>query len=132
AYWNLVLANAAVSVQQQSLDLSLELERTNRARVDVGPSPPLHLVSAQAEVAQRRENLIVAQTQARQAEDELRILVLDPKRQDYWSVRLTPGDLVPPVGAAADIDAAVRSALNQRTDLQRTRKQIQINETQVS
>src|SRR4029078_11535895 len=64
AYWNLVLANAAVSVQQQSLDLSLELERTNKARVDVGQSPPLDLVSAQAEVAQRRENLIVAQTQA--------------------------------------------------------------------
>jgi HAE1 family hydrophobic/amphiphilic exporter-1 len=132
AYWNLVLANAAVGVQQQSLDLALELERTNKARVDVGQSPPLDLVSAQAEVAQRRENLIVAQTQARQAEDQLRILVLDPARPDYWSVRLKPSDLVPPVGAAPDIDAAVRNALNQRTDLQRTRKQIQINETQVS
>ena len=132
AYWNLVLANAAVSVQQQSLDLALELERTNRARVDVGQSPPLDLVSAQAEVAQRRENLIVAETQARQAEDQLRILILDPARPDYWSVRLHPGDLVPPVGAAPDVDAAVRNALTQRTDLQRTKKQIQIAETQVS
>jgi hydrophobic/amphiphilic exporter-1 (mainly G- bacteria), HAE1 family len=132
AYWNLVLANAAVGVQQQSLDLALELERTNRARVDVGQSPPLDLVSAQAEVAQRRENLIVAQTQARQAEDQLRILILDPARPDYWSVRLQPGDLVPPVGPGPDTDAAVRNALNQRTDLQRTKKQIQIAETQVS
>jgi HAE1 family hydrophobic/amphiphilic exporter-1 len=132
AYWNLVLANAAVGVQQQSLDLALELERTNKARVDVGQSPPLDLVSAQAEVAQRRENLIVAQTQARQAEDQLRILILDPARPDYWSVRLKPGDIVPPVGQAPDIDAAVRSALTERTDLQRTRKQIQISETQVS
>ena len=132
AYWNLVLANAAVGVQQQSLDLSLELERTNRARVDVGQSPPLDLVSAQAEVAQRRENLIIAQTQARQAEDSLRILILDPARPDYWSVRLQPGDIVPPVGPVPDVDAAVRNALNQRTDLQRTKKQIQIAETQVS
>jgi len=132
AYWNLVLANAAVGVQQQSLDLSLELERTNRARVDVGQSPPLDLVSAQAEVAQRRENLIVAQTQARQAEDQLRILILDPARADYWSVRLQPGDIVPPVGPVPDVDAAVRNALNQRTDLQRTKKQIQIADTQVS
>jgi len=54
AYWNLVAARAAVSVQQRSLDLSLELERNNRARVDVGQSPPLDLVSARAEVAQRR------------------------------------------------------------------------------
>ena len=132
AYWNLVLANAAVGVQQKALDLALELERTNRARVDVGQSPPLDLVSAQAEVAQRRENLIVAQTQARQAEDQLRILILDPARQDYWSVRLQPGDVVPPVGPTPDVDAAVRNALNQRTDLQRTKKQIQIAETQLS
>ncbi len=52
-----------------ALDLALELERTNRARVDVGQSPPLDLVAARAEVAQRRENLIVARTLARQAED---------------------------------------------------------------
>ena len=67
-------------MQQRSLDLALELERTNRARVDVGQSPPLDLVAAQAEVAQRRENLIVARTNARQAEDLLRTLIVDPKR----------------------------------------------------
>jgi HAE1 family hydrophobic/amphiphilic exporter-1 len=129
AYWNLVLAKAAVAVQQHSLDLSLELERNNRARVDVGQSPPLDLVSARAEVAQRRESLIVAQTQVREAEDQLRVLILDPKRTDYWSVRLETADLVPPVGPSPDVDAAVRNALSIRTDLERTRRQIQINET---
>ena len=129
AYWNLVLARAAVSVQQRSLDLSLELERNNRARVDVGQSPPLDLVSARAEVAQRRESLIVATTQVRQAEDQLRLLILDPKRPDFWFVRLEPADMVPPIGPAPDVDAAVRNALRQRTDLQRTQRQIENNET---
>jgi outer membrane protein len=129
AYWNLVLARAAVTVQQQSLELSQELERNNRARVDVGQSPPLDLVSARAEVAQRREGLIVAQTQVRQAEDQLRILIMDPKRADFWTVRLEPADLVPPIGPAPDVDAAVRNALNLRTDLQRTRRQIENSET---
>ena len=129
AYWNLVLARAAVSVQQRSLDLSLELERNNKARVDVGQSPPLDLVSARAEVAQRREGLIVAETQVRQAEDQLRVLILDPTRSDFWFARLEPTDVVPPIGPAPDVDAAVRNALGQRTDLQRTRKQIENNET---
>jgi hydrophobic/amphiphilic exporter-1 (mainly G- bacteria), HAE1 family len=111
AYWALVLARAAVSVQQRSLDLSLELERNNQARVDVGQSPPLDLVSARAEVAQRRENLIIAQTLVRQAEDQLRTLIIDLKRPDYWAVRIEPVDLVPPVGPAPDVDAAVRVAL---------------------
>ena len=132
AYWNLVLARAAVAVQQRSLDLSLELERNNRARVDVGQSPPLDLVSARAEVAQRREGLIVAQTQVRQNEDTLRLLIVDPKRPDFWFVRLEPTDLVPPIGPAPDVDAAVRNALSQRTDLLRSQQQIANNETLLS
>jgi HAE1 family hydrophobic/amphiphilic exporter-1 len=129
AYWNLVLANAAVAVQQRSLDLSLELERNNQARVDVGQSPPLDLVAARAEVAQRRENLIVARTQVREAEDQLRLLILDPKRPDFWFFRIEPADLIPPVGPPPDVDAAVRVALSERTDLQRARREIQNSET---
>jgi HAE1 family hydrophobic/amphiphilic exporter-1 len=129
AYWGLVLARASVGVQQRSLELSQELERNNRARVDVGQSPPLDLVAAQAEVAQRRENLIVAQTLVREAEDQLRILILDPNRPDYWAVRLEPADLVPPVGPSPDVDTAVRTALQQRTDLVRARKQIENTDT---
>jgi len=132
AYWNLVLARAAVDVAQRSLDLSLELERNNKARVDVGQSPPLDLVSAQAEVAQRRTDLITAQTNVREAEDQLRVLILDPKRPDYWFVRIEPADLVPPVGPSPDVDAAVRRALGERTDLARIRKQIQLSDTNVS
>jgi len=118
-------------VQQRSLELSLELERNNRARVDVGQSPPLDLVSARAEVAQRREGLIVAETQVRQVEDQLRVLILDPKRPDFWTIRLEPSDATPPVGSAPDINAAVTRALVERPDIAEARKQIQIGETNV-
>jgi HAE1 family hydrophobic/amphiphilic exporter-1 len=131
-YWAYVAALALVDVQQRSLDLALELERTNRARVDVGQSPPLDLVAARAEVAQRRENLIVARTVARQAEDVLRTVILDPQRPDYWNIRLEPADRVPAVGAPPDVDAAVRRALGERTDLIRVRKEIQNSETNIN
>ena len=131
AYWSLVAARAQVGVQQRSLDLALELERTNRARVDVGQSPPLDLVAARAEVAQRREGLIVARTNARQAEDQLRTLIVDPKRDDFWTMRIEPTDQVPPVGAVPDVDAAVRVALAERTDIVRARKQIENSDTTI-
>ena len=132
AYWALVSATTSVGVQQRSLDLALELERTNQARVDVGQSPPLDLVSARAEVAQRRENLIIARTQALQAEDVLRTLVLDPARADYWSVRLEPADRVPPIGVQLDVDSAVRRALAERGDLVEARRQMENIDTNVS
>jgi len=131
AYWLLVSARASVAVQQRSLDLALELERTNRARVDVGQSPPLDLVTSRAEVAQRRENLIVARTTALRAEDVLRALIFDPKRTDFWSARLEPADAVPPAGQAPDVDTAVRRALVERADIAEARKQIQIGDTNV-
>ena len=131
AYWALVSARMTVAVQQRSLELALELERTNRARVDVGQSPPLDLVAARAEVAQRQENLIVARTQVRQAEDALRTLVLDPKRSDYWIVRLEPADTVPPISQLPDVDTAVRRALADRADLVSARKTIENSETNV-
>jgi outer membrane protein len=132
AYWSLVAAQGQIEVQQRALDLALELERTNRARVDVGESPPLDLVAARAEVAQRRENLIVARTTAHQAEDLLRTLIIDPKRDEFWSVRIEPADRVPLIGAPPDVDAAVRNALGERTDLQRARKEIQNAETNIA
>jgi outer membrane protein TolC len=51
AYWNLVSAHATVDARRSALTLAEELARVNRAKVDVGESPPLDLVSAQAEVA---------------------------------------------------------------------------------
>ena len=132
AYWALVSARAAVDVQQRTLDLALELERTNRARVDVGQSPPLDLVAARAEVAQRRESLIVARTQAIQAEDRLRTLIIDPKRADYWTVRMEPADVTPVVTAVPDVDAAVRRALGERADIVTARKQIDNAQTTVA
>jgi outer membrane protein TolC len=132
AYWALVAALALVDVQQQALDLALELERTNRARVDVGQSPPLDLVAARAEVAQRRENLIVARTVARQAEDVLRTRTIDARRDDFWTTRIEPADRVPTVGAPPNVEAAVQRALAERTDLIEARKLIQNSETTIS
>jgi HAE1 family hydrophobic/amphiphilic exporter-1 len=131
AYWSLVASRALVDVQQRSLDLALELERTNRARVDVGQSPPLDLVAARAEVAQRREALIIGRTTARQVEDVLRTLIIDPSRPDFWSLQLEPADLVPPVGEALNVEAAVTNTLANRTDIVRARKLIENAETSV-
>jgi HAE1 family hydrophobic/amphiphilic exporter-1 len=124
AYWNLVAATDNAAVQQQSLDLALELVRMNKARVDVGQSPPLDLVSAEAEAAQRREQLIVATFAARQAEDTLRTLIMQPGDATYWQTKLKPSDTPPVGGPLPDVDAAITAALGGRSDLSRTREEL--------
>ena len=61
AYWNLVLAKAAVALQQRSLELSLELERNKRARRRRRPIAAAYLVSG-APKSRTREGVIVTET----------------------------------------------------------------------
>jgi outer membrane protein TolC len=119
AYWTLKAAAANVGVQQRSLELARELARQNRIRVDAGQIPPVDLVQAEAEVSQRRENLIQARTTAEHAEDRLRRLVMDPADASFWSVRLDPVDEPPDLDPLPDVDAAMAKALDGRLDLAR-------------
>jgi outer membrane protein len=121
AYWTLKASLANVTVQQRSLELASELVTQNKVRVSVGQVPPLDLVQAEAEVAQRRENLIRAGTAAEDAEDRLRRLIMDPADASFWRVRLTPVDEPPSRGPVPDVDAAVAKALADRYDLARAR-----------
>jgi outer membrane protein TolC len=123
-YWGLVSAIALVDARQTALDLAKELVRVNKAKVDVGTSPPLDLVSAQAEVAANQEQLIIAETTVKQVEDRLRLLIFDTTQRDTWNVKIDPVDTPPVATPALDLDAAVTRGLSERADLARARKEI--------
>ena len=124
AYWNLVSARATVIARRSTLDLAQELVRVNKAKVDVGTSPPLDLVSAQAEVAADQEQLIIAETSVKQGEDRLRLLIFDTSNRENWNVAIDPVDSPPIATVSIDLEAAVTRALAERADLLRARKDI--------
>jgi HAE1 family hydrophobic/amphiphilic exporter-1 len=131
AYWDLVAARALVEVQQRSLELARDLVRVNKARVDVGQAPPLDLLTAQAEEAQRDENLTIAQVTLKQAEDRLRMLVLDPESRQFWTTVLEPTDRPTLLGEVPDVESVIGRALTQRLDLVRARAELEIVRTNV-
>ncbi|MBI3491382.1 MAG: TolC family protein [Acidobacteria bacterium] len=131
AYWNLVSALATVDARKSALDLAQELVRVNKAKVDVGASPPLDLVSAQAEVAADQEQLIIAETAVKQAEDRLRLLIFDPTQRENWNVKVDAVDSPPIATPTIDLDAAVTNAIAERADLTRGRKDIDNAQTAV-
>ena len=119
AYWTLKATRAHVAVQQRSLDLAQELARKTNVRVEAGLVPPLDLVQADAEVAQRRENLIRAKAVAGDAEDGLRRLIIDPQDAAFWQVIIEPIEEPSGVRPLPDVEAAVTKALAERYDLAR-------------
>ena len=131
AYWDLAYANASLVVQQQSLDLARESLRETNSRIEIGTTPPIDAVEAQAEVALRDEAVIVAQAQIETAQDALRALILNPSSPDFWTTRIEPSDLPAFQPVTVDVDAAVRNALQMRTDLQQARKSLEANDISI-
>ena len=131
AYWDLFFAMAFLDVQRQSLELAEESLRNNRTRVAVGTMAPIDIVEAEAEVARNQETVIRAEADIARAEDLLRMLVLDPGSPRFWSVRLQPTDTPLLATQRIDVDAAVRAALDRRTDIDQLRKQIENSDTNV-
>ena len=131
AYWNLAYAVASLAVQQQSLDLANESLRNTRARVEIGTTPPIDIVEAESEVAARQEAVIVAEANIATAEDTLRSLVFDPSMPDFWAIRIEPSELPPFQPVTVDVDAAVKNALDRRTDLQQTQRSMEATDVNI-
>ena len=132
AYWELVYATRSVEVQQQALDLAEALVRDNEARVEIGTLAPIDVVQARSEAAARRQTLAQAEQALATAELVLKQLIVDGTGDEYWRATLNPIDLPTLAPAPIDLEATVRRALDERTDLERSRRQLDINEVNLS
>ena len=76
-------------------------------------------------VARNEEAVIVAQAQITRSEDALRQLIFDPKVPDFWTMKFELTDLPVFRAQEVDLDAAVRTALEKRTDIVNMRKSLE-------
>ena len=83
-------------------------------------------MSAQAEVAADQEQLIIAETSVKEAEDRLRLLIFDTDATaTSGTSRSSRSTRRRSATATIDLDAAVTHALRDRADLMRARKDIE-------
>jgi outer membrane protein TolC len=125
AYWDLSFAIDNLKAQQESLKLAQQSLSDNRKRVEIGTLAPIDIVQAQAEVASNEERVIVADAAIKRAQDNLRALILDPGAADFWTTVFEPTDAAPYQEQAIDVDAAVRNALDKRSDLRAAKNSIE-------
>ena len=121
AYYDLVGAIGQLEVAQQSLELAKESLKNNERRVEVGTMPPIDIVEAQAEVSRNEEAVIVTEAQVKTLEDALRTLIMNPSQPDFWTTRIVPSEQPVLTPTTVDVEAAIRNALDKRTDLAQAR-----------
>lgn len=122
AYWNLVYAIQALEASKQSLALAARLVQDNQTRVEVGTLAPMDVISAQAEAATRQQTLTAAEATRRTAEITLKRLIVSGTEDVMWNSTIAPVDRVSVERTPVNLEAAIATALSQRTDLVQARR----------
>ena len=127
AYWDLVYARENLTVKEKSLKLAGDLLKQTQTRVRIGTSAPIDIVQSEATVATREQEIIVAEHAVAEAADVLKGLMGYETLVD-WSSNVVPADDLTVARGPADLDAAIATALERRTELKQEEIQRAIQE----
>lgn len=140
AYWALLLAQEVIVVRFEGLREAYELLEINQNKLAVGNATEIDVMSANAEIAGQRSELIRAQNDLDRARDTL--LDLINYREVLRERDELGGDVLSPyeefgvelltttsvTDFPINLDSAIRLALDERADLKQQRRQVRVAE----
>jgi outer membrane protein TolC len=140
AYWDLVASRAYLRVAEQAVAAARQQDDEDRQRVRVGVMAPIDVLSADAQLASARAQLVTAQTQAQQQQLILKTYMSRMRDLAFERAAIEPTDPLadpvevdlPPLSQSIVTALASRSAIrqaelsleNQRIAEQYTRKNL--------
>src|SRR4030095_14656589 len=116
-YWDLVFGRGQLDVVRQALATAKDLYESNKKQVEVGTMAPLEIVVAQAEVAQREEQIIIAESFIQNTEDRLRSLMYGSLEASRSLNEITPTDKPDVREVTMSYDEAIQRAYTENPDI---------------
>lgn len=127
-YWEVVFANENLKVAEAALKAAQELLASNRAKAKAGVMSIVDVLQAEAAVASRVEQVLVADKTIRDQEDQLRRL-LNPAEEDLrQDLRLTPLDKPTVTLEAISLQEAIDIAIEQRPEIVQAKKNLETSD----
>ena len=127
-YWELVFANENLHVAQAAMKAAEELLATNRAKTKAGIMSIVDVLQAEAAVASRVEQVLVAEKAIHDQEDQLRRLLNPGEEELRQDVRLTPADSPMTFLEPISLQEAIDTAIEQRPEVAQAKKNIESGE----
>jgi len=118
AYWNYVYAIENLKVKQQSLALGRDLLVKTRKEVEVGAEAPIEVLNAEATVAQREADILVAEALVKKSEETLRSVINLDAEADMADALVVPSDKPVFTPTTITLEEALNAARARRPDLQ--------------
>ena len=127
-YWEVVFANENLKVAEAALKAAQELLASNRAKAKAGIMSIVDVLQAEAAVASRVEQVLVADKTIRDQEDQLRRL-LNPAEEDLrQDLRLTPLDKPVVTLEPISLQEAIDIAIEQRPEIVQAKKNMETSD----
>jgi len=129
AYWRLVASIENLKVRQQSLKLAQDfLERQKRA-VEIGTEAPIEILSARSEVATREADILAAEAEVKNSEDNLKLILnLTAEDPNFEFSSIIPQEMPEFEKKEISLEQAFATAIQRRPDLESTRIGLQNSE----
>jgi outer membrane protein len=119
AYWDLVFANEDLDVKKRSVDLALHTLDENKMKVEIGTLAPVDVLQTEADVASRREQLVISTGTVTSAEDQIKKMTSADKDPSMFLLKLRTQDLPmrPEAVQVPTLQDAMRIALENRAEI---------------
>ncbi|MFT7464582.1 MAG: outer membrane protein [Pseudohongiellaceae bacterium] len=118
SYWNLVFAIQDAGTREKSVELANELLEITERKHAQGLQNRLDVITAEAELANRRQELLTARNTLEQSNDDLFEQVFAPDTIDGWRGKLLPvTDYAELPSDVRSVETAVVIALSHRPDI---------------
>jgi HAE1 family hydrophobic/amphiphilic exporter-1 len=131
AYWDLVFAKRDVEIKEESVNLARTQLEQNRRFVEAGTLAPVEIVSVEAQLEQRQEDLLISLEQLTRAENVIKTLVLESRTASMWNEALNPTDSVTLEPVNIPVAEAVAAALRNRPEMEQFDLQKESNDVDV-
>lgn len=131
AYWELNYTLMDLRTVQESLERAKEFLEQNKAKVSAGTLAQVEITQGEAQVAQREQDLIIAEVAVQEAEDELRRVMGATRGSPLWGRPIRPSEEPPLSEFTPDLEAALAEAEANRPDLEQARLRIRSSEVEM-
>jgi outer membrane protein TolC len=132
AYWNLTYSIETLKARQEALELAQNLLANNQRAVEVGTLAPIEILSAEAEVATRKADILSAQADVKNNEDQLRTIINLPEAEMKQALPIKPLDTPKFVERKMNVDEALGTALENRPELKSLKYSVKNEELSLS
>jgi outer membrane protein TolC len=127
-FWELVFANENLKVTQAALKAAEALLASNRAKAKAGVMAIVDVLQAEAAVASRIEQVLIAEKAIQDQEDQVRRLLNPSEEELRKDMRLVPVDQPTKNLEAISLEEAIDTAIERRPEVLQARKNIETSD----